>query len=87
MKKVRVFEQEWLQESLDDIFGKPGELNSSEQDTLPDKIKELELHEITHALNLHSWNVAAASRYLGIGRTRLIARMNVLGIVDDSKGQ
>lgn len=86
MQKGRTFEQQWLQDSLDEAFGKPGEYSSDYPSALPDKIKELEVDEIERALNLHSWNVAAASRYLGIGRTRLIARMKVLGIKDGSQG-
>ena len=50
------------------------------------KIKNLETIEIEDALISHGWNVAAASRELGLGRTRLIARMKVLGIKDGSKG-
>ena len=84
MEKDRLFEKQFLQDALDDAFGKPGEISSADPSSLPNKIKELEVAEIEIALEMHNGNVAAASRYLGIGRTRLIARMKVLGIADGS---
>lgn len=87
MKKGRLSEQDFIWNSLDEAFGIPGDTSSiSDPITLPQKIKELETIEIEDALKSHSWNVAAAGRELGLGRTRLIARMKVLGIKDGSKG-
>lgn len=86
MMKGHNFEKQFLQDALDDAFGKPGAY-IADTISLPEKIKDLETHEIEDALIMHNWNVAAASRELGIGRTRLIARMKVLGIKDDSKGR
>ena len=87
MKKGRLSEQDYIWNSLDEAFGTPGNGHPDyDPIALPQKIKNLETVEIEDALISHGWNVAAASRELGLGRTRLIARMKVLGIKDGSKG-
>lgn len=78
-KGIFTNEQTVLFEMMDDIWGAPGSAIESLDTTLPDKLKQIETSEITEALTMHK-SVAAASRYLGVGRTRLIARMKVLEI-------
>jgi DNA-binding NtrC family response regulator len=78
--KYDKYEQDFIWESLDEIWGSPGSPKELSVTALPEYLKEIELNEITDALNMHNGNVAAASRHLGVGRTRLIARMKVLKI-------
>ena len=82
MKKGQLDEQEFLYQELDDIFGPPGSgfIKQETITSLPHKLKEIEKGDILDALHHHGWNVAKASRELGIGRTRLIARMKVLEV-------
>lgn len=74
------YEQDFIWQSLDEIWGAPGSHKHISVSALPEYLKEVEFNEIDDALKSHNGNVAAASRHLGIGRTRLIARMKVLGI-------
>tara|TARA_B100001057_G_scaffold450609_1_gene492844 strand:+ start:195 stop:464 length:270 start_codon:yes stop_codon:yes gene_type:complete len=88
MKKGQLDEQEFLYQELDDIFGPPGSASITQENifSLPRKLKEIEKGDILDALHHYDWNVAKTSRELGIGRTRLIARMKVLEIKSRSKG-
>jgi transcriptional regulator with GAF, ATPase, and Fis domain len=74
------YEQDFIWNALDDIWGASGSSNEVPITSLPDRIKQVETDEIEDALLLHNGNVAAAGRHLGLGRTRLIARMKVLRI-------
>lgn len=78
--KHKKCEQDFIWESLDEIWGSPGSPKESPIPALPEYLKKIELNEIIDALNMHDGNVAATSRYLGVGRTRLIARMKALKI-------